>query len=164
MTFNVYSIWTDPVFYVAATVLALALFFLVYSIRRYLEIKNESDVFSEPGQEETNPDLGQVDMFDVEEAAPAAAQATEPQPEQEPVRAPASVHDVSRAEEFVKGLYDHLAGIDARLKDIEVLFSKSKVNTEFTVKFLEDMIADIDTLDKDKIKVRIEYLLSDLKK
>ena len=49
MKFNLYStLWMDPAFYIAAGVFALALFLLVFSIRKYLEIKNGSD-FEEPG-------------------------------------------------------------------------------------------------------------------
>ena len=36
--FNFYSAWMDPVFYMWAAVAAVALFTLVYSIRRYLEL------------------------------------------------------------------------------------------------------------------------------
>ena len=54
--------------------------------------------------------------------------------------------------------------MDARLKNIEASVSKSRVNSDFTVKFLEDILSDLDALDKEKIKARIEYLLSDLKK
>jgi hypothetical protein len=70
----------------------------------------------------------------------------------------------SKAEEFVKGLYQNLASLDGRLKNIEAAFSKANVNRDFTVTFLGDMIAEFDALDKEKIKARIEYLLSDLKK
>jgi len=38
------------------------------------------------------------------------------------------------------------------------------VNKDFTVTFLEDIISDYDSLNKEKIKARIQYLVADLKK
>ena len=188
MKFNLYSsIWLDPAFYIAAGVFALALFLAVFSIRKYLEIKNGSD-FEEPGAqaEEVQGELplSAVDVTGVaaeaqspvrdearERAGEGLAQAESPaQPaaaaavkEPEPAAA-ASAHASSKAEEFVKGLYQNMASLDSRLKNIEAAFSKMSVNRDFTVTFLEDIISDFDSLDKEKIKARIEYLVSDLKK
>ena len=50
------------------------------------------------------------------------------------------------------------------MKGIEAALSKNHINNDFTVKFLEDIVQDMDSLDKGKIKARLEYLLSDLKK
>ena len=79
-----------------------------------------------------------------------------------PPRAPADSGS-NRAETFVRGIYEELSGVDARLKNIEASVSKSRVNNDFTVKFLEDILSDLDALDKEKIKARIEYLLFDLR-
>ena len=130
MKFNLYStLWMDPAFYIAAGVFALALFLLVFSIRKYLEIKNGSD-FEEPGDraEEIQGELP-LTAVDVtrepavaQDAAAAAlrveAQAESPaQPARCRAEAPkpaaarraasgASAH-ASKAEEFVKGLYQN---------------------------------------------------------
>jgi len=196
MKFNLYSsIWMDPAFYIAAGVFALALFLLVFSIRKYLEIKNGSD-FEESGDqaEEIQGELplSAVDVTretaaaqDASEAtirveaqehpdaggaeagSPAQPQAAAAAEEQKPAPAPAdaaSAHASSKAEEFVKGLYQNMSSLDARLKNIEAAFSKMSVNRDFTVTFLEDIISDYDSLDKEKIKARIQYLVGDLKK
>ena len=54
MKFNIYTVWMDPNFYIAAVVFALALFLLVFSIRKYLEIENQSDF------EKTDDEAGEV--------------------------------------------------------------------------------------------------------
>jgi len=160
MKFNLCSFWLDPAFYLAAGVFALALLLLVFSIRKYLEIKNKSDF------EELSGEAAEVQ----DELPLASAEAVKPAHDEAPapvaaVAEPASHPDnPSKAEEFVKGLYQNMASLDARLKNIEAIFSKAKVNRDFTVTFLEDMVADFDALDKEKIKARIEYLVEDLKK
>jgi len=68
----------------------------------------------------------------------------------------------SKAEEFVKGIYNHISRIDSRLDAMES--SISKTNGDFALKFLEDMMTDYDALNKEKIRARIEFLISDLKK
>lgn len=109
-----------------------------------------------------------------EQAAPEAAEAPaeEPQPEPQPEPAPepapapsaAARAGDNRAENFVRGIYEGISDLDERMKGIEAALSKGRVNNDFTVKFLEDVLQDIENLDKTKIKARIEYLLADLKK
>ncbi len=177
MKFNLYSIWGDPVFYAAAIVFASGMFFLVFSIRKYLEMKNRCD-FEESGEDGGGMQQGELPLetgaYGAAEGQPDSGEAGR----QGTCDAPqfdASVPDASlvtdsgpqsssKAEEFVKGLYQNLASLDGRLKNIEAAFSKANVNRDFTVTFLGDMIAEFDALDKEKIKARIEYLLSDLKK
>ncbi len=160
--FNFYSVWMDPVFYACVALFAAALLALVYSIRRYLELKN-TEVFEEdpelpaaqlPG-EETAP-VKSMAQPELPEAAPAPSR---PQPV-----AAGEAPVANRAETFVRGIYEGISGLDSRLKTIEASLSKSRVNNDFTVKFLEDMLQDIDSLDKEKLKARLEYLVSDLKK
>jgi hypothetical protein len=86
-----------------------------------------------------------------------------PAPQAAPVPAPAH-GEHGRAENFVRGIYAGITDLDERMKGIEEALSKGRVNNDFAVKFLEDMLQDLDALDKAKIKARIEYLLSDLKK
>ncbi|MCM2267323.1 MAG: hypothetical protein NDI60_06035 [Elusimicrobiales bacterium] len=164
-TFNFYSAWMDPVFYAWAAAAAAGLVALIYSIRRYLELKNASfedelaapaDLAAEPAAE--LPALAAAEQPDLPAEEPGSAAQPEPALEQAPPS------EGNRAETFVRGIFDGISGLDARLKDIEAALSKGRVNGDFTVKFLEDLVQDIDALDKQKIKARIEYLLSDLKK
>ena len=172
MNFNIYSVWMDPVFYISAAVFALALFFLLFSIRKYLEIKNNSD-FDEAG-DGAGEVQGELPLIEAASEDPElrtvsqtlaaqveAAPVVEPAPDAPELRASGTT---SRAEEFVKGLYDHLASLDGRVKNIEADLTKSRVNRDYAAKFLEDMVSDFESLDKTKIKARIEYLLADLKK
>jgi len=149
----------DPVFYLWAAAGAAALFTLVYSIRRYLEIKNGS-VF----EEETAPEA----PADPDLLPPVAEQPELPEPAApEPSRMERQMDagaGANRAETFVRGIYEGISGLDARLRGIESILAKSRLKSDFTIKFLEDMLVDIDSLDKPKLKGRIEYLLSDLKK
>jgi len=111
-------------------------------------------------------------VSNIEEMISQSMQAAgEAPPEEVPAPAPvelpaqadaANPAHASRAEEFVKGIYDHISRIDGRLNAIEG--SISKTNGEFALKFLEDMMTDYDGLNKDKIRARIQFLISDLKK
>jgi hypothetical protein len=177
--FNLYTAWMDPVFYAWAAVFAAALVAMVYSIRKYVELKNASfDEDDRTGEAEAYADVPVVDgpaeepvaeaEQPVQQELPAAAAEEAPQPDAglpcAEESAPAEAAGSSRAETFVRGIYDGISGLDARLKSIESSLSKGRVNNDFTVKFLEDILQDIDGLDKAKIKARLEYLVSDLKK
>ncbi len=188
--FNLYTAWMDPYFYILAALFAAALFAMIYSIRRYLELKNAADAdFEEAGDAGTEGALALADAGEGEAAEPlpeAEEEKTlvftaeqpelpevqpEPQPEPgaEPAPEPASVPEESLggpspAENFVHGIYAGISDLDERMKGIEAALSKNHINNDFTVKFLEDIVQDIDSLDKVKIKARLEYLLTDLKK
>jgi len=286
MKFNIYTAWMDPIFYATAAIFALSLFFLVYSIRRYVELKNSDEFDETPAEDPASADWPVLETRDaippgsqplttpgritepeaagtpgwserdtIQAIRPEAAgrpvskiivahlkrgnlaepeapdrpgpqqrlsrardifeeteapdqplsqliarlkqgnlaktevpdqllsqqclsrardifEETEapdqpgPQPDFSPAAEPHAPADSgsNRAETFVRGIYEELSGLDARLKNIEASVSKSRVNNDFTVKFLEDILSDLDALDKEKIKARIEYLLSDLKK
>lgn len=99
-----------------------------------------------------------------EQASPAAAAPEEPAPAAAAAPAVSPEGDHTAAENFVRGIYAGIADLDERMKNIEAALSKGHVNSDFAVKFLEDMVQDMDSLDKSKIKARLEYLLSDLKK
>lgn len=179
--FNLYTAWMDPYFYVWAVVLAAALFFMVYSIRRYLELKNASD-FEDSGQSEAQEPVDEAEQAELAKQAEEAEQSellaahpdlrvdsqaqSDPAPAKPaPLSAPAAAsQEPTRAENFVRGIYAGITDLDERMKGIEAALSKNHVNSDFTVKFLEDIVQDIDSLDKVKIKARIEYLLTDLKK
>jgi len=170
MGFNIYSVWTDPVFYAVAAGFLAALFFLIYSIRRYVELKNEAgfedaeESFSElPPAAIVAETTDHSDPRD-NDAPPASCCAAAGDSCEAQTQASCEGVSENRAEVFVKGIYEGIAGLDARFKNIESALSKNRVNSEFTAKFLEDILADLGSLDKEKIKARIEYLLSDLKK
>lgn len=177
--FNLYSAWMDPHFYVWAAVFAAALFAMVYSIRRYLELKNAGDFEEVPEtgavEPAAEPDQSEKTVvFTVEQPELAEAQPElQPEPEPEPEAAPepepvaaaeAGPREPTAAENFVHGIYAGISDLDERMKGIEAALSKNHINNDFTVKFLEDIVQDMDSLDKNKIKARLEYLLSDLKK
>ncbi len=191
--FNLYTAWMDPYFYVLAAVFFAALFAMIYSIRRYLEIKNAADAdFEEAGGAGAEGSLALADSGEGESEEPAAEAKEEktlvftaeqpelpeaqPEPQAEPEAQPEpeaaepepapeeSPAGPSPAENFVHGIYAGISDLDERMKGIEAALSKSHINNDFTVKFLEDIVQDIDSLDKVKIKARLEYLLTDLKK
>jgi len=174
--FTLYSLWMDYIFYIWIAAFFFSLFALVYSIRKYLELKNAAFDDEEPEISE-DPALqsGILSAPDFPASpAPVPAPAPAPAPRAEaprreavreaPAAAPVVSGPASPAETFVHGIYDGISGLDARLKSLEASLAKGRVNNDFAVKFLEDIVQDIDTLDKAKIKARIEYLLTDLKK
>ncbi|KAF0125605.1 MAG: hypothetical protein FD189_2242 [Elusimicrobia bacterium] len=169
MKFSVYSLWTDPYFYLAAVGLGLGLFLLIYSIRRYLELANRSELEDEPLETAPAQETPQGELFsapagdepaaEVPAEAPAEGYAEEPSVAQE--QAP---EEHSPAETFVMGIYESLKSLDARMGKLENKLGAERISSEFTVKFLEDILSDLDSLDKEKIKGRLEYLVSDLKR
>ena len=166
--FNLYSAWMDPMFYLWGAAFAAALLALVYSIRRSLELKNK-DVFEEEEQPEAaaeNPftSAEPAEQPELPEAAPEPVRNEPAQAQHKSAAADSASSSSNRAETFVRGIYEGISGLDARLKGIESHLAKSRGGNEFTVKFLEDILQDIETLDKAKIRARIEYLVSDLKK
>ncbi len=167
-TFNFYSAWMDPVFYLWALAAAAALVGLIYSIRRYLEIANgafDDEAAPEQAAEAAGEEAVEAAPAEaVQPELPAALPPDGPAEEPAPAELPAADGQAGPAETFVRGIYEGISGLDSRLKNIEASLSKGRVNGDFTVKFLEDILLDIDNLDKQKIKARIEYLLSDLKK
>ncbi|MDT8286206.1 MAG: hypothetical protein RQ748_03760 [Elusimicrobiales bacterium] len=179
MKFSVYSLWTDPYFYLAAAGLGLGLFLLIYSIKRYLELANRSELEDEPQDAETQeaaqtvqPEAPQGDLFSAPaEEEPPAAETPAEAPAGEGYAGEAAAPDYgqapeehSPAETFVMGIYESLKSLDARMGKLETRLGEERISSEFTVKFLEDILSDLDSLDKDKIKGRLEYLISDLKR
>lgn len=137
------------------------------SMGEELEMKTgEFPADDAPREAFQDPDLVELPQ----EQVPAEEPVELPQeqvPAEEPVELPAQEEtgtsaQASKAEEFVKGIYEHISRIDNRLNAMEG--SISKTNGDFALKFLEDMMTDYDTLNKDKIRARIEFLISDLKK
>lgn len=171
MKFSIYSLWTDPYFYLAAAGLGLGLFLLIYSIKRYLELANRSELEDEPQDAAQAPETPQGDLFSVpaEEERQAPEAPAEAPEEQVYTEEPAAAYERapeehSPAETFVMGIYESLKSLEARMGKIEKNLGAERISSEFTVKFLEDILSDIDSLDKEKIKGRLEYLVSDLKR
>jgi len=167
MKFTIYSIWLDYKFYIYLLISIISFITFIYSIKKLLisdnESENQSDEFSEimidkeNTSKTTNSDKENIKQTLMPEKQPELfTENTKPQSD-----------NLSPAEEFIKNLYAAISNIDERIKNIEknILSSKNKnVNNEFVLKFLEDIINDYDSLDKEKIKARIQFLISDLKK
>lgn len=184
-----YHFWNDTMFYAYSAAFAGCMACLIYCVQRWLKLKNAPQLAEEPAEAaappyespaqelpataaaNTEPDPRQnqdlektIVVSNMEELIaktaleqdPAAASGQELSP-------PAGLHTNARAEEFVKGIYGHMAGIDARLGAIEKAIAEGGGNRHFAVKFLEGILEDYETLSVEKIKTRVEYLLSDLK-
>ena len=72
--------------------------------------------------------------------------------------------DFSEAEGFVKGIFNGISDIDERLKAVESTLSERKLNGDFALRYLEDILDEYEVMDKPAVKARIEYLIADLKK
>jgi hypothetical protein len=200
MTFNLYSLWIDPIFYISVAVFVLFLFLLAYSIRRYRSIENSEqeepvdiEVLQEqemempvenleqefladevPEQEQVmETPVGEDDFEKTVIAQPSempieepilAEQETEDMVEQTPVLQEQVTADLSEAEGFVKGIFNGISDIDERLKAVESTLSERKLNGDFALRYLEDILDEYEGMDKTAVKSRIEYLIADLKK
>ncbi len=165
---NFYYVWIDPVFYLWGAAFVLALFTLVYSMRKYMELDNAGVFDDEESQEEAplpapEPSIEQPEFLAVEPepALPDTPPAAEPAPMPSSAPSEASISG-DRAETFVRGIYEGISSLDSRLKALEA--SLSGRGDDSAVKFLEDILQDLDSLDNAKIRARIEYLVADLKK
>ncbi len=169
--FPIFAVLMDTRFYLWALLLASSLFTLGYSLLMLLRPGELEPDFEEAAGPEPEPGPQGADEL-------PAGEFSDPQPVSDPPRAAAPAPEqpevpaaevpgpssVTPAERFIRGVSGKLSDLDLRLEAIEVLLSKGRSNDGFAVKFLEDLSADIDALDKAKIKARIVYLLSDLKK
>ncbi len=93
-----------------------------------------------------------------------AEQETEGMVGQTPVLQEQVIADTSEAEGFVKGIFNGISDIDERLKAVESTLSERKLNGDFALRYLEDIIDEYESMDKTGVKSRIEYLIADLKK
>ena len=187
---DIYSLWIDPVFYVSAFAFALFLILLIYSVRRYIEASNAA----EDGimEEEINRDMedsaglsgetlaatksDEQEMENLVEEEPfektVVAQESEmPMETDSAYENPESIaeqipvgEDVSKAGEFVKGIFNGISDIDERLKSVEKTLAARKLNADFALRLLEDILEEYDSINKEEIKVKIKYLVDDLKK
>lgn len=185
MKFDIYSLWIDPMFYISIAVLAVFLFLLVYSIRKYMEISNaaEDDDMEDISSAEGMGDRGQGTSD--REQEPKMQNFIKEDPFEKTVIAQASDmpediadnenfenmpkqssvgEDLSKAEDFVKGIFNGISDIDERLKAVESTLSERKLNGDFALRYLEDILDEFDSMDKTAVKSRIEYLIADLKK
>jgi hypothetical protein len=200
----------DNMFYVFAAAFAASAGLGIYSVRRWLDLRNapaaEEELQADPAVTEkltALPEAGRTEEEDMvapdeppqEQAAPAQetvlqedpsarnveellslaaaeaadktlppAQAKQPAPHCAAARMPAALTPPpSQAVDFVKGIYRNMAGINARIGAIEESLAKGPGGSHFSVKFLEGLLEDLDSMEKDKVRTRIEYLLSDLK-
>ncbi|OGS11387.1 MAG: hypothetical protein A2285_00960 [Elusimicrobia bacterium RIFOXYA12_FULL_57_11] len=184
-----YQIWNDTLFYAYGAAGAVSLAALAYSIKRWLALRNTAPYEAMAGESEpTAPHIALADAYsppDADTPKPLAQESQDPEKTvvvsnieeliartAEAAAEPPSAgvreelppaHDSTRAEELVKGIYGHMAGIDARLGAIEETIAKGGGNRHFTVKFLEGILEDYDALSMEKIKARVKYLVSDLK-
>ncbi|PIS47137.1 MAG: hypothetical protein COT17_04900 [Elusimicrobia bacterium CG08_land_8_20_14_0_20_51_18] len=168
MKFTIYSLWIDYTFYVYVAVFIAAMTSLLFGIRKLMEMNAAEEERAAPEDIVADGLAAPAEEFPQEppREQPAAAPAqqenlfTEPEPQSNPGRP-------SPAEEFIKNLYTAISKMDDRMKNIEKNMAVAKprtANNEFIVKFLEDIMNDYDALDKEKVKARIQFLLSDLKK
>ncbi|MCK5356959.1 MAG: hypothetical protein KAJ48_01075 [Elusimicrobiales bacterium] len=96
--------------------------------------------------------------------APVNEEMTENMVEEAPAQPEQPTEDLSKAEGFVKGIFNGIEDIDERLKAVESTLSERKLNGDFALRYLEDILDEYDSMDKTAVKSRIEYLIADLKK
>ncbi len=72
--------------------------------------------------------------------------------------------DLSEAKDFVKGIFNGITDIDERLKAVESTLSERKLNGDFALRYLEDILEEYEAMDKTAVKSKLEYLIADLKK
>ncbi|MCK5582304.1 MAG: hypothetical protein KAI33_00860 [Elusimicrobiales bacterium] len=119
----------------------------------------EKTVIAHPSEMPADPAAVNEEMTEnMVESATAAADSQEPIVQETPSE------DLSKAEGFVKGIFNGIEDIDERLKAVESTLSERKLNGDFALRYLEDILDEYDSMDKTAVKSRIEYLIADLKK
>ncbi|GAB4031061.1 MAG: hypothetical protein Fur0012_07910 [Elusimicrobiota bacterium] len=175
MKFSVYTVWADYTFYVYVAVFLISAAGFLYALRKLLAFSKEEETVVEDtesvSQQESLSDE-QKDLLEgvdpvKESPQPSSAAAAQPELFEEKK---ANSSSLSPAEMFIKNIGDSLSSINERLSRLESSQparnpeKDRKAVNEFALKFLEDIISDYDSLDKEKIKARLQFLISDLKK
>ncbi len=170
MKFSIYTLWADYTFYAYIAVFAVSAFSFLFAVRRLMAFKEDSSLDEDALSGEQKELLSQQELPDEEkkETSQISPLAQQSQPELFSAGQQDVSQKLSPAEEFVKSISDSLSDIDKRLSKLESLLQRPGLETkradDFSLKFLEDIINDYDSLDKEKVKARIQFLISDLKK
>lgn len=174
MKFSVYTIWADYTFYIYVAVFLISVAGFLYALRKLLSFSKE-----EEAEENTSAASHQESLSDEQKDLLEGVEPVKemPQPSNKSAAQPelfeekkAGSSTLSPAETFIKNIGDSLSSINERLSRLESSNSTRtpekdrKAVNEFALKFLEDIISDYDSLDKEKIKARLQFLISDLKK
>lgn len=170
MGLNVYTLWADYTFYIYVVVFVISAFSFLFAIRRLMAFKEDNSLYDDALTEDQKEILPQQQSPDEVEKnlSHISGQVSKSQPELFQTGLQDVSQKLSPAEEFVKSISDSLADIDKRLSRLEGLLGRygleTKRSDDFSLKFLEDIISDYDSLDKEKLKARIQFLIADLKK
>ncbi len=167
MKFNIYTVWADYRFYFQLFIFLASVSVFIYAIKKLIshqEEETEKDLIESDREESLSKE--QHDML---ESLESENNKVEKQPDLFQDKKNENNTPLSPAEVFVKNIGDSLSSINEKLARLEALQAylngKGEKNTnEFILKFLEDIVNDYDSLDKEKIKARIQFLISDLKK
>jgi len=171
MKINIYSIWSDYNFYIYLAIFIASVIALLSTIRKFIDL-NSSENEDETKKDETENIIADENARE-EEKIEETDEKENISKEDKKIEKDLELFslanesenkkDLSPAEEFVKNISDYMKDLDSRMKNIEKNLAK-KDKQEQTVKFLSDIVSDYENLDKEKIKARIEFLISDLKK
>jgi uncharacterized coiled-coil protein SlyX len=171
MKINIYSIWSDYNFYIYLAIFIASVIALLSAIRKFIDL-NSSENEDETKKDETENIIADENARE-EEKIEETDEKENISKENKEIEKDLELFslsnksenkkDLSPAEEFVKNISDYMKDLDSRMKNIEKKLAQ-KDKQEQTVKFLSDIVSDYENLDKEKIKARIEFLISDLKK
>jgi uncharacterized coiled-coil protein SlyX/Sec-independent protein translocase protein TatA len=171
MKINIYSIWSDYNFYIYLAIFIASVIALLSAIRKFIDL-NSSENEDETKKDETENIIADENARE-EEKIEETDEKENISKEDKKIEKDLELFslanesenkkDLSPAEEFVKNISDYMKDLDSRMKNIEKNLAK-KDKQEQTIKFLSDIVSDYENLDKEKIKARIEFLISDLKK
>ena len=171
MKINIYSIWSDYNFYIYLAIFIASVIALLSTIRKFIDL-NSSENEDETKKDETENIIADENARE-EEKIEETDEKENISKEDKKIEKDLELFslanesenkkDLSPAEEFVKNISDYMKDLDSRMKNIEKNLAK-KDKQEQTIKFLSDIVSDYENLDKEKIKARIEFLISDLKK
>jgi uncharacterized coiled-coil protein SlyX len=171
MKINIYSIWSDYNFYIYLAIFIASVIALLSAIRKFIDL-NSSENEDETKKDETENIIADENARE-EEKIEETDEKENISKEDKKIEKDLELFslanesenkkDLSPAEEFVKNISDYMKDLDSRMKNIEKNLGK-KDKQEQTIKFLSDIVSDYENLDKEKIKARIEFLISDLKK
>lgn len=167
MKFSIYTIWIDYRFYIQLLIFLVSVLAFIYALKKLLFYQRE-EVQEEPDETTREESLSE-EQHDILKGLEPENNEIKEQPDLFQDKKDESHTSLSPAEVFVKNIGDSLSSINERLARLESLQTSPKGKgekniNEFVLKFLEDIVNDYDSLDKEKIKARIQFLISDLKK
>jgi len=170
MKYDIQTFWLDPWLYIPTVIFLLLTISLLYFISKYDEALRQeraeranvriapagvnvlpvAQVKATEKENKNSPTVGNISSGKLFDTNPTTGKQVK------------NGH-FEKAEAFLKGLYQNMSDMDQRLKSVEKKLSEKKLDSEFALKMIEEILEEYDSLHKEEIKTRLSYLAQSLK-